>query len=226
MTALGRAAGVVFAAALLLPLQAGPVQAQQQPDVRLEALRCAAGFGCMTQCEVLTALGLSSSDDARNLYASDHPADYVRDVEKLKGQAPDSCATGEAMATGGSSDSSSDTMAAVGNAQSGSSTKPAEPSGPAPDYTAWEGYSETGCAGTRLDDPTFVMQRSLKVLACFKGEDESFSECGMNPARAVCLMNGYSDVACYGITRAQAAANIDAVCQNGSCPAFSYVVCK
>ena len=225
MTLLKRAAGLALVA-LLLPFQAWPGQAQQQPDMRLEALRCAAGFGCMSQCEMLAALGLSNSDEARNIYASDRPADYVRDVEKLAGQARESCSTGETMAAGGSSDGGADTTAAAGGAKPGNSGNPPDPSHTVTDYSGWEGYSETGCAGTRLDDPRFVMQRSLKVLACFKGEDASFTECGMNPACAVCLMNGYADVACYGITEAEAAANVDAVCQNGSCPAFSYVVCR
>lgn len=224
MTPRKRAAGLVLAA-LLLPLPTGPGHAQQQ-DMRLEALRCAAGFGCMSQCEMIAALGLANSGEARNRYASDHPAAYVRDVEKLHGQAPESCAAGETLAAGGSSGSGAEAMAQPGEAQTENFANPPEPSGTAPDYTGWEGYSETGCPGARLDDPRFVMQRSLKVFACFKGEDASFTECGMNPARAVCLMNGYADVACYGITRAEAAANVDAVCQNGSCPAFSYVVCK
>ncbi|WP_422370863.1 hypothetical protein [Hoeflea sp.] len=218
---------VLAAVSLAFAALTGPVAAQDASAIRAEALRCAAGFGCMTQCEMLEALGLSNSQQAKDLYASERPGDYVRDVEALSGQAPEECAGQSTLAAGGSAGGSGESATQADAGDPTSQDRPAPPPVPAPDdFASWEGYSENSCPGTRLDDPRFVMQPSLGVLACFKGEDASFTECGMNPARAVCLMNGFSDVACYGVKQVKAAANVDAVCQNGSCPAFSYVVCR
>ncbi len=70
-------------------------------------------------------------------------------------------------------------------------------------------------------------QPDIRVLACFKGADNRYSECGKAPARAYCLKFGQPDVACFGdIKLVGKAATVDAYCETGECPAFGFIVCK
>lgn len=185
-------------------------------DVGVEDLRCAAGYGCQDvgalQCDVLARLGISNAREARDLFAQTYPATFV-EVARNMASPPAEC-----LRASGS-----------GGGTSAGGTTPEEDGEPAlPDFAGLDGYAETPCPGNVSVDPIFVPGRpDIRVLACFKGSDNLYRECGKAPARAYCLKFGKPDVACFGdIKRVGKAATVDAYCETGECPAFGFIVCK
>ncbi|MBN8183181.1 hypothetical protein [Roseibium aggregatum] len=183
----------------------------QAPGV--EDLACAAGYGCQgvssSQCDVLAMLGLMTTGEARDLFAQAYPARFTQ-VARNADLPPTEClqAAGSGIGTGASPNGSS--------AQA------------LPDFASLDGFSEAPCPGNVSVDPIFVQgQPDIRVLACFKGADNRYSECGKAPARAYCLKFGQPDVACFGdIKLVGKAATVDAYCETGGCPAFGFIVCK
>lgn len=188
----------------------------QGPGVQVpgvEDLECAAGYGCQgvssSQCDVLAMLGLRTTGEARDLFAQAYPARFT-EVARNADLPPTEClkAAGSGIGTGASPNGSS--------AQA------------LPDFASLDGFSEAPCPGNVSVDPIFVQgQPDIRVLACFKGADNRYSECGKAPARAYCLKFGQPDVACFGdIKLVGKAATVDAYCETGGCPAFGFIVCK
>ncbi|WJS02654.1 hypothetical protein [Roseibium aggregatum] len=183
----------------------------QAPGV--EDLACAAGYGCQgvssSQCDVLAMLGLMTTGEARDLFAQAYPARFT-EVARNADLPPSEClqAAGSGIGTGVSPNGS--------GAQA------------LPDFASLDGFSEAPCPGNVSVDPIFVQgQPDIRVLACFKGADNRYSECGKAPARAYCLKFGQPDVACFGdIKLVGKAATVDAYCESGGCPAFGFIVCK
>ena len=183
----------------------------QAPGV--EDLACAAGYGCQgvssSQCDVLAMLGLMTTGEARDLFAQAYPARFTQ-VARNADLPPSEClqAAGSGIGTGASPNGS--------GAQA------------LPDFASLDGFSEAPCPGNVSVDPIFVQgQPDIRVLACFKGADNRYSECGKAPARAYCLKFGQPDVACFGdIKLVGKAATVDAYCETGECPAFGFIVCK
>ncbi|QFT65901.1 hypothetical protein FIU93_03865 [Labrenzia sp. THAF35] len=183
----------------------------QAPGV--EDLACAAGYGCQgvssSQCDVLAMLGLMTTGEARDLFAQAYPARFTQ-VARNADLPPSEClqAAGSGIGTGASPNGS--------GAQA------------LPDFASLDGFSVSPCPGNVSLDPIFVQgQPDIRVLACFKGADNRYSECGKAPARAYCLKFGQPDVACFGdIKLVGKAATVDAYCETGECPAFGFIVCK
>ena len=207
--------GLAHLFAVLAAMTLSPVGAAAQ-DPPLETLACAAGYGCTgseaSQCDALAKLGLGSAGPARDLLALTYPAAFV-ELARNAPEPPTDCMEGTGSAGGGGgreADSS-------GSGGSG-----------LPDYAQLAGHAETPCAGKVVIDPVFVpAQSDIRVLACFKGADNRYQECGQAPARAFCLMSGFRDVACFGnIKPAARAATVDAYCETGDCPAFGFIVCR
>lgn len=183
----------------------------QAPGV--EDLACAAGYGCQgvssSQCDVLAMLGLMTTGEARDLFAQAYPARFT-EVARNADLPPSEClqAAGSGIGTGASPNGS--------GAQA------------LPDFASLDGFSVSPCPGNVSLDPIFVQgQPDIRVLACFKGADNRYSECGKAAARAYCLKFGQPDVACFGdIKLVGKAATVDAYCEAGGCPAFGFIVCK
>lgn len=245
---LARALLAVAAASLVF---AAPLTAQEIDNPDIATLRCAAGYGCQSQCEAQRALGVENSESAKNRYALDHPAAYIKDVQDLGGRPPETCAESVArdednMAGEGVREEASNAETPVNpschlndegewiNCEAGGSGGGSAANGGSPDFagrdlpdfTEWEGYSEQPCPGRLFEDPRHPIAPSMRMLTCFSGADGAFTECGLTPARSFCLMNGSIEALCYGVTTAPAAATVDAVCETGTCPAFSYIVCR
>lgn len=68
-----------------------PASAQQSSDSDIEALRCAAGFGChglaVTEGEAQVLIGVGSRQEARDAYALNHPDAYFADTLPEEGEA-------------------------------------------------------------------------------------------------------------------------------------------
>ncbi|MEQ8373250.1 MAG: hypothetical protein RID22_09150 [Roseibium aggregatum] len=196
----------------------------QAPGV--EDLACAAGYGCQgvssSQCDVLAMLGLMTTGEARDLFAQAYPARFT-EVARNVSLPPSEClqAAGSGIGIGAGSLSSSGTED-TGASPNGSGAQAL------PDFASLDGFSEAPCPGNVFVDPIFVQgQPDIRVLACFKGADNRYSECGKAPARAYCLKFGQPDVACFGdIKLVGKAATVDAYCEAGGCPAFGFIVCK
>mgnify|MGYP004152848249 CR=1 FL=1 len=154
-------------------------------------------------------LGLRTTGEARDLFAQAYPARFT-EVARNADLPPSEClqAAGSGIGTGASPNGS--------GAQA------------LPDFASLDGFSEAPCPGNVSVDPIFVQgQPDIRVLACFKGADNRYSECGKAPARAYCLKFGQPDVACFGdIKLVGKAATVDAYCETGGCPAFGFIVCK
>lgn len=184
-------------------------------EFELANLQCAAGYGCQetgsSQCEVLETLGLANAGQARDLFVLTYPAEFV-EVARYSTRPPAECL-----------------RAAAGSGGANGTPSPEGDDGTVlPDFAGLDGYAQTPCPGKLAVDPIFVPgSREIRVLACFKGADNLYQECGAAPARAYCLKFGNPDVACFGdIKPAAKAANIDAYCETGECPAFGFIVCK
>ncbi|MHA7775764.1 hypothetical protein [Roseibium sp. M-1] len=185
----------------------------QEPEIA--HLQCAAGYGCQdtgsSQCEMLDLLGLANGGQARDRFAEVYPAEFV-EAARASTRPPVECLRA-AAGSGGAND--------VASPEGNGGT-------PLPEFAGLDGYAEAPCPGKLAVDPIFVQGApDIRVLACFKGADNLYQECGAAPARAYCLKFGNPDVACFGdIKPAAKAANIDAYCETGECPAFGFIVCK
>lgn len=185
----------------------------QEPQIA--HLQCAAGYGCedtgASQCEMLDILGLTNGGQARDRFAEIYPAEFV-EIARASTRPPVECLRAAAESAGANG-------AALPEGNGGT---------PSPNFAGLEGYAEKPCTGKLAVDPIFVQGATdIRVLACFKGADNRYQECGAAPARAYCLKFGNPDVACFGdIKPAARAANIDAYCETGECPSFGFIVCK
>jgi hypothetical protein len=184
-----------------------------------KALACAAGYTCsdlsVTPKEAQVLLGYNNAKEAQ--------ADYQDQYGKLPEQTD--VETGSEM-----SFEVEDVFeqSDPGNDMEDASRFPGVTPGHPLDLSSDPGFatSPDQCRGEMLLAPNF-MGLSFKSHVCqTQNSNGQLGDCGTHAANLVCLTNGYVKSTCFGVGTAARSMGNGVVCQNGQCPAFSFVGCR